>query len=211
MNLTLLSDPPAGLETNMAKDRELLEGLKRGSGGPTLRFYSWSETCITIGFGLSLEKVMAKEFPFPVARRPTGGGLVIHEPQGEVTVAAALRRPGKGKSLTDLYRLVHEPLIWALRELGHPVELVTGCVTDPAKNAIPACFEDAPCLHDGVLGGKKVLGGGLRVAGQFFLYQGTIKLPSLSQEAVFQTLRSNADLERSLLQEEALYGRVCVG
>ncbi|MBI4063191.1 MAG: hypothetical protein HY401_02700 [Elusimicrobia bacterium] len=185
----------------MAKDWALLEALKKGTGGPVVRLYSWNQTCITVGFGLSVEKVLAKGFGWPVARRPTGGGLVVHEPKGEVTLAAASWRP-RGKSLNDLYRMVHEPIFWALRELGYPVLMITGCVAEPTKNVLPVCFDDAPCLYDGVLAGKKVLGGGLRVAGQYFLYQGTIKIPLLTQRTLFAKLKECPLWDSGFLQEE---------
>ncbi|MBI4369445.1 MAG: lipoate--protein ligase family protein [Elusimicrobia bacterium] len=190
--MRLLCDPPGTMTQNMAIDRLLFDNIKQGQGLATIRIYSWSEPCVTVGFGIAIEKLPKTFSGVPAMKRPTGGGVVYHHNQGEITIAQTGPRQ-KNTPVNELYRLVHEPIAWALRELGHPIELLMNCgpknTISPSPNkALPSCFSDAPCLYDGLLDGRKVLGGGLRLAMNSFLYQGTIKIENLTAPMMAQTL-----------------------
>ncbi|MBI4668814.1 MAG: lipoate--protein ligase family protein [Elusimicrobia bacterium] len=225
------SDGPADAKTNMALDAELFEGLKKEKLPPIMRLYTWSEPCVTIGcamgsglhlqgngvrssFVTCLREVTNEDLtPLPATRRPTGGGVVIHQPKSEITIAltgyrqrgqptpfAELRGPAvpqrgvPSQLVNELYRNIHEPIICALRNLGYDAqlfEMTKSILPLPFRTniAVPRCFDDPPCLYDGIMQGRKILGGSLRLAKQYFLYQGTIKLEGLSQELLAQELR----------------------
>lgn len=77
------SGPLSG-ERNMAIDRAALEEFQSSvSGTPVLRFFQWTEPTITYGYLLDLEKVKswaANRGASSFAKRPTGGGAVLHSP-----------------------------------------------------------------------------------------------------------------------------------
>ncbi|MBI2070257.1 MAG: hypothetical protein HYT79_06600 [Elusimicrobia bacterium] len=200
--MIIRSDPPAYAAANMAADRALFEQIKRGQSEPVIRLYKWKETSITIGFSLSADHPLVTQFGIAAVKRPTGGGLVIHRPEGEVTVCVTAERPHR-RSINEIYLAIHEPLAWALNKLGFPVELSMQCPPKSPPAALPSCFDDPPSLYDGLINGRKILGGGLRLAGDCFIYQGTIKIAGLQQETLAQTLRSCPLLAENIFLQKA--------
>src|SRR5260370_6156702 len=74
--------------TNMAADEVLLEAAVAGSA--SLRFYTWSEPTLSLGY--FQPEVVRHSDPrlaaIPWARRPSGGGALVHH--HELTYALAL-------------------------------------------------------------------------------------------------------------------------
>ncbi len=175
----------------MAKDRAMFEELKKGSGLPALRIYRWIEPCISAGFGIPLSSPCLLELGLPLTKRPTGGGVVIHQPEDEITIALAHRRE-RGLAITELYRKIHEPFLEVLKKLGIEASMLMTCPKAcSSPSGLPFCF-DSPVLYDLVCAGKKILGGGLRLGGPAFLYQGTLKWPGLDPETLTNALAADA-------------------
>ena len=83
-----------GLETreaflNMALDEVCSEAVAARESLPTIRFYRWQPSAVSIGYFQSLEDEVAvdkcKEAGVDVVRRRTGGGAVFHDYEGEIT------------------------------------------------------------------------------------------------------------------------------
>lgn len=68
---------------NMALDEAVLEHIAQGVSPPTLRFYGWKPSAISIGYFQSLEEEVdltaCKKYGVDCVRRITGGGAVFHE------------------------------------------------------------------------------------------------------------------------------------
>ncbi|RLF50724.1 MAG: lipoate--protein ligase family protein, partial [Thermoplasmata archaeon] len=68
---------------NMAIDWAVLKANSIGSVPPTVRFYTWNPSAISIGYFQSLEEEvdldMCKKLGVDYVRRITGGGAVYHE------------------------------------------------------------------------------------------------------------------------------------
>ena len=69
--------------TNMAIDRAVLVTSSKGLVSPTVRFFTWKPSAISIGYFQSLEEEvdldMCKKLGVDYVRRITGGGSVFHE------------------------------------------------------------------------------------------------------------------------------------
>src|SRR6188474_2624923 len=89
--LRLIVDPPASGAWNMAVDEALLETAAI-SGLATLRFYTWQEPTLSLGYFQSA--VDRDHHPdgrdCPLVRRASGGGAIIHD--RELTYSIALPR-----------------------------------------------------------------------------------------------------------------------
>ncbi|GEM_PF-3830790 len=209
----------------MAKDTALFEGIKQGTHGPTLRLYTWSEEAITIGRGMGSFTNHQTPATGPLLVRPTGGGIVYHKTQDELTIAFT-HYLERGQPILDLYRKIHSPFADILRELGFNPQLFDPNVCHSRENGNPGprldreqtldtrvrgydekntkratqsaleCFPNPTC-HDIMLDGKKIMGGGLRVGGKCFLYQGTLKLPNLKQEDFLEALLQNQTFQNN--------------
>ncbi|MDZ4159257.1 MAG: biotin/lipoate A/B protein ligase family protein [Anaerolineaceae bacterium] len=75
--------------TTMALDEAIMESIRAGESLPTIRFYGWTPSAISIGYfqGLLNEVDLdaCQAAGVDVVRRVTGGGAVYHDTDGEVT------------------------------------------------------------------------------------------------------------------------------
>jgi lipoate-protein ligase A len=182
-NLRLLIDPPRDGPWNMAVDEALLEtAAERGVG--TLRFYTWQEPTLSLGYFQSLAE-RAQHPPSsgcPLVRRASGGGAILHDQ--ELTYSLALPRLGTAAA-RELYDAAHLALIAALAQLGVSSALhqtVEGCrsAIHPEKpvdrsNEPFLCFQRRTCT-DVILGEAKIAGSAQRRRRGAVLQHGSVLL-----------------------------------
>ena len=93
----------------MALDEVASESVKAG-GPPTIRFYRWNPSAVSIGYFQSLEQEVnleaCKRSGIDVVRRRTGGGTVYHDYEGEITYSVIAPESYFGKDITASYRLI---------------------------------------------------------------------------------------------------------
>src|SRR3989344_9694956 len=72
----------------MAIDEAISEAVAAG-GEPTIRFWSWKPSAVSIGYFQSLDEEVniqrCYELGVDYVRRRTGGGAVYHDSKGELT------------------------------------------------------------------------------------------------------------------------------
>ena len=155
-------DDPASGADNMAADEALLKAQKDPSSLPVLRLFRWKHRVLSYGrLGDAHEaanqamNLGARE----AVRRPTGGGVVLHD--GSLSFSLAWRKdhPSFPRSIKDVYRAIHETVRSALFSMGVATELHAG-VSAPGG----FCAE-APATDDLMVQGKKIVGGAMRVTG----------------------------------------------
>lgn len=181
MRLDLLPTRDAGAAANMATDFLLLQRYP----SPTharLRCYGWHRPACTFGFGQRFAWVRANlpaDFEGERCRRPTGGGIVDH--RHDWTYAFVIPR---GTTLFDAraieaYRVVHEALAAALRELGVAVALQATCPSPADDDACApgpgVCFTRAE-IHDLIApaDGRKLAGAAQKRSRHGLLCQGSV-------------------------------------
>jgi lipoate-protein ligase A len=223
---------------NMETDERLLGWVESNPDSCTLRFFSWSEPTLTIGrtqFSLlqrpspdPLSPSLCRATDIPsstgfagtrlghpaigereIVRRPTGGGLVLHQP-GEMSFSfcwgAESNRPhplSNAGGTRGIYKSLHQIFKEALEKLGYKCELATADSSLRPKpslraegEAISTLMERSPrpfgprddgpteCFRDYVesdilWSGKKILGGALWRTKKAFLYEGTLKISEI--------------------------------
>ncbi|TAL48202.1 lipoate--protein ligase family protein [archaeon] len=157
--------------TAMAIDEAVSESIARGSL-PTLRFWRWQPSAVSIGYFQSIEDEVnlekCKEIGVDVVRRRTGGGAVYHDYDGEITYSVIGPQEMFPHSIHDSYKLICGWVINGLKNLG-----------------IEAQF--AP-INDILVGGKKISGNAQTRRNGILLQHGTI-LYNLDVRKMFSLLK----------------------
>jgi lipoate-protein ligase A len=138
---------------------------------PWMRVYRWSEPTISIGFSQETDRVLEEHRDWPLVRRWTGGGVVVHHGDWTYTLAAPQGSVLCEMRATDSYRLIHEAMVAALGECG-----ITGCLlqSESTSDGMGVCFVE-PAKFDVVQGGQKIAGAAQRRTKAGFLHQGTVQ------------------------------------
>jgi lipoate-protein ligase A len=157
---------------NIAIDQAVLEHIAAGTTPPTIRFYRWSPSAVSIGYFQSLaQEVRMDELTrkgFDVVRRATGGGAVYHDRDGEITYSILGPEQLFQKGITESYREICGTLVDAFSRIG-----------------ISAEFRP---INDIITAGKKISGNAQTRRGGVLLQHGTI-LFDLDVETMFSVLR----------------------
>jgi lipoate-protein ligase A len=171
----LIVDAAASGAWQMAVDDVLLETAAE-SHAASLRFYSWSEPTLSLGYFQSIAdraKHPASR-DCPLVRRQTGGGAILHD--DELTYSLAL--PYADPLATDaawLYNAVHEALIGVLADVAIAATL-RGVSEPPGTSAEPfLCFQRAT-PGDVLVGSVKVCGSAQRRRRGAILQHGSLLL-----------------------------------
>jgi lipoate-protein ligase A len=114
----LIIDPPAEGAWNMALDEALLESAQN-DGVATLRFYSWHEPTLSLGYFQphADRRLHSASSGCVLVRRASGGGAILHDRELTYSIALPQNHPLAIRA-EMLYRAVHESLVETLAELG---------------------------------------------------------------------------------------------
>jgi len=156
---------------NMALD-EVLLGAVLGLGRPVLRVYGWTGAPATFGYAQRWSEVAAKTGLRPLVRRPTGGGLVLHDEDFTYTVVFPPAHPWACLRARESYRQLHEWISGALRLTGVTAELAPSA----SAPSVGVCFAGAE-ESDVVAGALKLAGAAQRRNRQGLLIQGSVRMP----------------------------------
>lgn len=163
---------------NMAVDEAIFITTKEKNLSPTLRFYRWRPSAVSIGYAQNVgEEVNLKErkrLKMDVVRRYTGGGAIFHD--DELTYSFISKTDGY-QHFDDLlasYKQVCWGIIKGLSELGISVKFREVRNKLSSREKVP-CFM-ANSKHDLMVNEKKVLGNAQRRTKEVFLQQGSLPL-----------------------------------
>lgn len=196
----LLHTPPASGAWNMAVDESILEHILRGESLPALRLYAWDPPCLSLGHAqpfadVDMERV--KSHGWEVVRRLTGGRAILHTDELTYSVTGSASEPILSGSILESYNRIARALLFAVRELGLPVEMKEH-ITEPATlNLNPVCFE-VPSTYEITVDGKKLIGSAQARRKEGVLQHGSLPLTGdltrICQALVFkdESARENA-------------------
>ena len=150
---------------NMAIDEALLTIHSQGKTPPTVRFYTWEPSALSIGYFQKAEKEIDLEalerYELGFVRRPTGGRAVLHDQELTYSVIVSESYPDMPSQVTEAYRVISNGLLKGFQLLGLHAEMVSlASEEEKAKYASlgsSACF-DSPSWYELVVEGKKVAG-----------------------------------------------------
>lgn len=172
--------------TNMAIDEAVCEAVKNGESLPTIRFYRWQPSAVSIGCFQSLEDEVSQDVckgkGIDVVRRRTGGGAVYHDYDGEITYSVIMREEMMPKGITESYHEICGWIVNAMKSLD-----------------IDASFKP---INDIVVGEKKISGNAQTRRNNILLQHGTI-LYTVDLRTMFTVLKVGADKISDKLIEAA--------
>jgi lipoate---protein ligase len=170
---------------NMGIDEAVMGSVSRGESPPTLRLYTWSPPCVTVGYFQSLEAEVdlaaCRAAGVDAVRRLTGGGAVFHHKEITYSVILPLGHELACEDVLESYRRICSGLIAGLAYLG-----------------VEASFEP---INDIGFKGKKLSGNAQTRRESVLLQHGTILL-ALEPERMFSLLKVPAEKLKGKLAEE---------
>jgi len=156
--------------TNMALDEACSEGVAANQVPPTIRFYRWQPSAVSIGYFQSLHDEVATEkcqgAGIDVVRRRTGGGAVFHDYEGEITYSVIAPEKLFPKGITESYHEICGWIIQSLKLLNVQTEF------KPINDIILASNAVGPNGEN--VGGKKISGNAQTRRNGILLQHGTI-------------------------------------
>jgi lipoate-protein ligase A len=157
---------------NMAMDQSIEEHVRTGLSRPTIRFYKWKPSAVSIGCFQSMDEEVNVErcdqLGIGYVRRRTGGGAVYHDAKGEITYSVIGDLSLFPKGIRESYALICGWIVAGLRNLGVNSEFVP--------------------INDIVTGGKKISGNAQTRRDGILLQHGTI-LYDLDVRTMFDVLK----------------------
>jgi len=157
---------------NMAIDEAVANAVSRGLSPPTVRFYTWEPSAVSIGYFQRMDKEVdvahCTREGIDFIRRNTGGGAVYHDSQGEITYSVIAPEGMFPKGIIESYKVICSWIVAGLAEAG-----------------ISAEFRP---INDIVTGGKKISGNAQTRRNGVLLQHGTI-LYDVNPEVMFTCLK----------------------
>ena len=161
---------------NMALDEAIAEAVSYRVAGPTLRFYGWDPSAVSIGRFQDLEEVVDMEqcerLGVQVVRRSTGGGAVFHDSGKEITYSVVCPEDMMPNDINEAYQEIGGWLVNALKLIG-----------------IEATFEP---INDVLVNGKKISGSAQSRRQGIFTQHGTL-LYDIDRVRMFSVLKVPPD------------------
>lgn len=108
----------------MATDEAILMAVAEGRSKPTLRFYSWNEPAIAIGYFQAVSEEVnmkkCKEDDIEIFRRMTGGGAVYKDPEGELNYSIIVPEHHNEipRDIKKSYEKINKCIISGLKKLN---------------------------------------------------------------------------------------------
>lgn len=181
----LLKTGHADAAFNMGLDEAILESVSAGRVPPTLRFYGWTPSAVSIGYfqGLHEEVDVAAcaERGVHVVRRITGGGAVFHQAELTYSIVVPEGHPLAPASIMESYRGLCGAIVSSLALLG-----------------VEASF--AP-INDILSGGRKISGNAQTRKRRCLLQHGTILL-DVDVDTMFDLLRVPSEKAKGKLIQD---------
>lgn len=113
---------------NMGIDEAITESVRNGTTPPTIRFYRWDPSAVSIGRFQGMRKEVnieaCKRSGVDWVRRITGGGAVYHDFNGEVTYSVIAPEGMFPKGIRESYAFICSWIISGLNELGIDAKFV---------------------------------------------------------------------------------------
>jgi len=132
----------------MELDVMSLKGFEMGDIPSTIRIFAWQNNCISLGYSQKIEEEIdlrkAQQMGWEVVQRPTGGGIVFHNPaEVSFSVITSIDDPTLPPGLIPSYLKVSEAVVTALKMLGIKAEIQS------SPRLVPR--HPSPCNGEGTL------------------------------------------------------------
>jgi lipoate-protein ligase A len=191
----------------MAVDEAMLILASEGACPPTLRFFSWEVTSLSIGSFQDIKELdmdRLKPCGMPLVRRPTGGRAVLHGSELTYSVTCPIPSRFFPSDLMGSYKAIGSCFLEGLTGLGIDAALVPAAKNPDRKRREcagrdPLCFS-SPSWHEVLAGGKKLIGSAQRRLAGSFLQQGSL-LVKLDIDGLISMMRFKDDGQRNAARD----------
>ncbi|MFC1768016.1 biotin/lipoate A/B protein ligase family protein [Candidatus Margulisiibacteriota bacterium] len=170
----VLNASKASGRENMEADTNLFNVAEAGHlKNPTIRIYGWKDHCISLGHSQDANEELhvsdCVRHGVEVVKRPTGGGIVLHNPH-EITYSIVSEKNWiPFKDLINSFVYISEAIVEGLKHMGVDAEL-----SDKRQKGFARYCNLFPASHEIVYGGKKLVGSAQKRGKKALLQQGSI-------------------------------------
>lgn len=168
--------PPAD---NMGVDYALWQSTSLGVSPPTLRFYQWNPSSVSLGYNQSAHRVINTEFckagNIPIVKRPTGGSAIFHDIELTYSFCGNFSGHRSFASPLGSYFAVCEGIIRGMKKVGASLEIRGFSEGKEPSFTARDCFS-LSSRHDLIWNNRKAVGSAQRRNGSAFLQHGSILL-----------------------------------
>ncbi|MDD5456012.1 MAG: hypothetical protein PHV30_03150 [Candidatus Margulisbacteria bacterium] len=193
----VIDNGPCAPYYNMQKDLEMFSEVETEPAMAYLRFYTWTEHCISYGCNQQIKIVEdykeKQGLPSNIVcvRRPTGGGIVYHKP-GDFTFCLVfpLSFFPRQKSLLEIYYKISEILNMTLNQTGIDSCLAKQSLAEYKEKKINDVCLDFPAKYEILLDNRKILGSAQK-KGKKALLQQTNFFTEIIKKKEFSRLLAN--------------------
>jgi lipoate-protein ligase A len=142
---------------------------------PRLAWWSWREPTISVGFLAGADAVEPRDLP--LARRPTGGGAILHDDEWTYSALVPATHPALGGALAAsagaIVRVIAGALAAAYGIVADPLPAPpAGTASGPDRPEV-ACFARS-FGYELAVGGRKLMGSAQRRGRRALLQQGSL-------------------------------------
>ncbi len=173
---------------NMALDEALLAGL---DPRPTLRFYTWKQPTLSLGYFQRVAEVPALARAPVAVRRLTGGGAIHHANELTFSIATTVDDPLYRGPVRTSYERVHGRIAETLARFGVHAAERGERLLDSDRPDTGMCFEHSTDI-DLAWDGRKGVGSAQRRTGGRVLHHGSIKLDRSELDTQVAGIRAHA-------------------
>lgn len=177
---------PKSPEWNMAADSERLENAPF----PSLRFYEWDSPSATYGYFLNPSDFFKPDSHLSLARRPTGGGVILHLDDLAFSVIVPASHPFYSLNSLHSYQMINSLVLEAIQKVIPSKGLVL-------QQDLPEAPRGGFCMakatkYDLLYEGKKVGGAAQRKTKKGLLHQSSLCLKMPDPLFLDRILKSGA-------------------
>lgn len=180
----------------MDGDYERLQSLPSISN-LSFHFYDWAKPSLTYGYFIDPEEKINIEalhkLGWEMARRPTGGGVILHPYDLAFAVVIPAGHPALTDNTLENYAFVNA-------KVADAINAVTGLKAEILKldcecnGKVNFCMAK-PTQYDVIIEGKKVAGAAQRKTKQGILHQGSICLQTPDNELLAKIIKDKTVIE----------------
>jgi lipoyl(octanoyl) transferase len=164
---------------NMAVDEAILREIVKEKKEPTIRFYGWQPSAVSIGYfqdphsEVNLEQ--CKSEGVDIVRRLTGGKAVFHADEITYSVAAGAGEKSFPADILGTYKIISDCLVQGLAYLGIKASLAPAGRA-PKELDLQSCCFAVPSRNELLVDDRKICGSAQMRTKDGFLQHGSLLL-----------------------------------
>jgi lipoate-protein ligase A len=164
---------------NMAMDEAVFRGNQQGTSPPTLRFYGWRPSAVSLGYFQIPESEIhisyCTENKIDIVRRPTGGKAVFHDNDLTYSLTSRENTPPFSQGILGTYLTISRCILEGIVKLGIHAEMAETGRSSGDDGPVSHCFS-SPSRYELLVKGRKICGSAQTRSNGAFLQHGSLLL-----------------------------------